>query len=193
MAHRFRSVIRAACLALFILLTSASYAVPPPARPWQKLEGTLIPNRWNDGDSFHVRAEGKEWIFRLYFVDTPEAETSYQARSVDQAKYFGITEPAAIALGREASAFTGRTLSAGPFVVWTRWRTALGRSKQPRYYAIIMVNGRGLNELLVESGLARIYGTRVPLPDGRDSRTYLKALEKVEAKAKAARRGGWKR
>ena len=34
------------------------------------------------------------------------------------------------------------------------------------------VDGRDLNELLVSAGLARIYGTRTPLPDGRDSRTW---------------------
>jgi hypothetical protein len=40
-----------------------------------------------------------------------------------------------------------------------------------RYYAIVITSGgRDLNELLVSSGLARIFGTRTPLPDGRDSR-----------------------
>jgi hypothetical protein len=29
----------------------------------------------NDGDSFHVKADGEERIFRLYFADTPEAES----------------------------------------------------------------------------------------------------------------------
>jgi hypothetical protein len=46
-----------------------------------------------------------------------------------------------------------------------------------------------LNELLVSSGLARIYGTRTPLPDGRDSREYL-ASAALENEAKAAKRGG---
>jgi endonuclease YncB( thermonuclease family) len=48
-----------------------------------------------------------------------------------------------------------------------------------------------LNELLVSAGLARIYGTRTPLPDGRDSRTYLAHLGELETHAKAARRGAW--
>jgi hypothetical protein len=33
---------------------------------------------------------------------------------------------------------------------------------------------------LVSSGLARIYGTRTPLPDGRDSRQYLAHLHALE-------------
>jgi endonuclease YncB( thermonuclease family) len=45
--------------------------------------------------------------------------------------------------------------------------------------------------MLVSAGLARIYGTRTPLPDGRNSRTYLAHLAELEAQAKTARRGGW--
>ncbi len=52
-------------------------------------------------------------------------------------------------------------------------------------------NGHDLNELLVSAGLARIYGTRTPLPDGRDSRAYLAHLHELENEAKAAKRGGW--
>jgi len=56
---------------------------------------------------------------------------------------------------------------------------------------IITADGRDLNELLVSNGLARIYGTRTPLPDGRTSRDYLAHLAELEAEAKAARRGAW--
>ena len=56
---------------------------------------------------------------------------------------------------------------------------------------VITPGGRDLNELLVCSGLARIYGTRTPLPDSRDSREYLAHLHALENEAKAANRGGW--
>jgi hypothetical protein len=46
-----------------------------------------------------------------------------------------------------------------------------------------------LVRLLVSAGLARIYGTRTPLPDSRDSRIYLARLYELEMQAKAARRG----
>ncbi|PZR76957.1 MAG: hypothetical protein DLM73_01040 [Chthoniobacterales bacterium] len=36
------------------------------------------------------------------------------------------------------------------------------------------------------AGLARIYGTRTPLPDGRDSRTYLTHLAELESEAKGS-------
>ena len=69
----------------------------------------------------------------------------------------------------------------------------MGRSALGRVYCIIITaDGRDLNELLVENGLARIYGTRTPLYDGRDSRKYLAKLAELEAKAKLLKRGAWR-
>jgi len=143
------------------LLAFAQHA--PPARPFQRFDGCIYkPQRWNDGDSFHViLPDRKEVIFRLYFVDTPEEERVYADRIAEQAAYFGITPDAAIQIGHDASEFTKHAL-AKPFTIQTRWRLALGRSMLPRYYAI-----------------------------GRDSRTYLARLAELETQAKAARRGAW--
>ena len=40
----------------------------PPAHPFQRLDGCVYkPQRWNDGDSFHVvLPDQKEIVFRLY-------------------------------------------------------------------------------------------------------------------------------
>jgi hypothetical protein len=44
------------------------------AEEWQTLRNCrLVPNEWNDGDSFHVSHQGQEYIFRLYFADAPES------------------------------------------------------------------------------------------------------------------------
>ena len=68
----------------------------------------------------------------------------------------------------------------------------LGRSAIWRYNALVITeDGRDLNALLVSNGLARIYGTRTPLPDRRDSREYLARLRQLENEAKAAKRGAW--
>ncbi len=110
-------------------------------------------------------------------------------RSDEQAAYFGITHRQAVELGKVAKTFTAQALSK-PFTIYTRWRGVFGDS---RHYAVVFTSdGKDLAELLVSAGLARIYGTRTPLPDGRDSRTYLKRLRKLENEAKAARRGGWR-
>ena len=151
-------------------------------------------DRWNDGDSFHVITgdANREIVARLYFVDTPEAETAYRNRINEQAAYFGITPQQAATIAHEATAFTAKRLTA-PFTVWTRWRSALGRSELGRVYCIIITaDGRDLNELLVENGLARIYGTRTPLYDGRDSQKYLAKLAELETRAKLFKRGAWR-
>ena len=62
-----------------------------------------------------------------------------------------------------------------------------------RVYCIIVDStGRDLNELLIENGLARIYGVRTPLPDGKTSAQYLARLAELEAQAKKARLGAWR-
>ncbi len=175
-------------------------AAPPPkkapgAKPWQRVDGCRWKaDRWNDGDSFHLVTgdEAREIVARLYFVDTPEAETAYRDRLDEQAAYWGITRAQATEIAHEAAAFTEKRLAA-PFTVWTRWRSALGRSALGRVYCVIVTaDGRDLNELLVENGLARIYGTRTELFDGGDSRAYLARLAQMEAEAKRDRRGAWR-
>ncbi len=151
----------------------------------------LLPNRWNDGDSFHVSSGRQDYLFRLYFVDTPEAESSYGARIGEQAAYFKLSPAQTQALGKRAAEFAQNRLGGRTFTVFTRWRDALGRSKQQRFYSIVRVDGKDLGELLVGEGLARIYGTRVELPDGRNSRDYLGALQTLERTAKQQRKGAW--
>lgn len=164
----------------------------PPAKPWTKLENCrLLPNKSNDGDSFHVEHEKQEYIFRLYFVDSPETEADFPERVSEQAAYFGISNEQALALGKDAASFTSKRL-AGTLTIHTRFRNALVRSKLPRSYAVAMIGTDDLAELLVRNGLARIYGTRTPLPDGSDSKTYLKKLKLLEQSARKAKIGAWR-
>ena len=55
-----------ALIGLSPLLALAQTA--PPAQPFQRLDGCAYkPQRWDDGDSFHViQPDQKELIFRLY-------------------------------------------------------------------------------------------------------------------------------
>lgn len=182
------------CLLVAPLFGQIAPTKAPAAKLWEKLENvTYLPQRWDDGDSFHVRtADGRELILRLYFVDTCEEEKVYADRIRDQAKYFAVSEETAMGLGHVASAYTKLALDK-PFTVWTRWHKALGRSKQQRYYAVILTpKGKDLAEELVSMGLARIYGTKITLYDGRTSTQYRERLAEIEAGAKTAKRGGWK-
>jgi len=183
-------------LAVLLILTSAhTSAAPKEAKPWQRVDDCVWKaDRWNDGDSFHVMTgdAGREIVARLYFVDAPEAETAYRDRLDEQAAYFGITREQAVQIAHEATEFTAKRLAA-TFTVWTRWRFALGRSALGRMYCVITDStGRDLNELLVENGLARIYGVRTTLPGGRDSREYLARLAELETKAKREKKDAWR-
>ena len=172
-------------LALFSPLRAAEYN-------WEKLEGcTLVDTKWKDGDSFHVTSNGKEFIFRLYFVDTPEDENRFPDRVAEQAAYFGCTSERALEIGAMAAEYTTELLKQKPFTVYTLWQDALGSSKQQRFYAIVETGKGNLAELLVSQGLARIYGKRIQLPDGTDSRTYLEKLAGIKEKALGLKLGGW--
>src|SRR5438552_19084915 len=125
-------------LALAVLCAAlAAGSARGESKDWIVLENCrLIPNPANDGDSFHVSAGTKEYILRLYLVDAPETDEMTPGRLVEQAKYFGISVPQAIEVGREATEFTRQKLSE-PFTVITHMTDAMGRSRIERLYAYV--------------------------------------------------------
>src|SRR6266496_5454699 len=151
---------------------------------WTKLEHCqLVPNPGNDGDSFHVRANEKEYIFRLYLVDAPETDAADPARLIEQAKYFGISVPQVIELGEAAKLFVEQKL-ADPFTVFTRMANAMGRSKIERFYAFVQTKDGDLGEQLVRNGLARNYGYKAVPPGLKNSRIEIEKLQQLENEAK---------
>jgi len=132
---------------------------------WITLENCrLVSNPANDGDSFHVSANGKGYLFRLYFIDAPETDAANPARLIEQAKHFGISVPQVIEIGEAAKEFTQEKL-AEPFTVVTRMANAMGRSNTERFYALVQTKEGDLGEQLVANGLARIYGRTVTPPE----------------------------
>ena len=150
----------------------------------------LIPNPANDGDSFHVSAGEKEYLFRLYFVDAPETDEMIPRRLVEQAKYFAITVPQAIEIGRAAKEFTRQKLSE-PFTVFTRMSDAMGQSRLERFYAFVQTKDGDLGEQLVRNGLGRVYGFKTTPPGLKSSRIELNKLQQYENEARQERVGAW--
>jgi DNA uptake protein ComE-like DNA-binding protein len=150
----------------------------------------LIANPANDGDSFHVSAGDKEYLFRLYFVDAPETDAMVPGRLVEQAKYFGITVPQAIEVGRAAKEFTQEKLSQ-PFTVFTHMSDAMGSSRLPRVYAFVQTKEGDLGERLVREGLARPYGFKAAPPGLQSSRIEVEKLQQFEDEAKQEKIGAW--
>jgi DNA uptake protein ComE-like DNA-binding protein len=161
------------------------------SKGWTVLKGCrLIPNPANDGDSFHVSAGEKEYLFRLYFVDAPETDEMIPRRLVEQAKYFVITVPQAIEICRAAKEFTRQKLSE-PFTVFTHMSDAMGRSRLERFYAFVQTKNGDLGEQLVRNGLARVYGFKTTPPGVMSSRIELNKLQQYENEARQERVGAW--
>jgi len=161
------------------------------SRGWIVLKDCrLIPNPANDGDSFHVSAGEKEYLFRLYLVDAPETDEMTPRRLIDQAKYFNITVPQAIEVGRVAKDFTQEKLSQ-PFTVFTHMSDAMGQSRLERFYAFVETKQGDLSEQLVRNGLARCYGFKAAPPGLTSSRIELEKLLQLETQARQEKIGGW--
>ena len=157
---------------------------------WETLEDCRLRHAWsNDGDSFHVEHRGREYIFRLYFVDAPETGTYYKDRVKEQAKYFDISGEAAVRVGRQAAEFTVQELQ-NTFTVVTRWQNARGNGDLPRFYAGVRVDGRDLAERLMEQGMVRRRGEQASYP-GTDASIFRHRLMDLEEQAKAEGLGGW--
>ncbi len=160
-------------------------------RPWVVLRNCqLIANASNDGDSFHVRAAGKEYLFRLYFVDAPETDNSFPDRVEEQAKYLGLSRTQTLQLGDYAKHFAKEEMNQ-PFTVRTCLQDALGRSRLERFYAFVETSDGDLGELLVANGMARVHGS-IATPVGLSSpQMERQKLQRLEREAKAEKVGAW--
>ena len=118
---------------LLILVSFSVLAESKSEKKWQKLENCkYLENKANDGDSFHLECD-KEYLFRLYFIDTPESEESLSERIREQASYFSISSEESLKLGKEAASFTKKIFIGKKLTIWTKWSDALGRSKMQRF------------------------------------------------------------
>ncbi len=180
---------------LFFLLLFAGAAAPALAagpKAWSTLEGCrYVPHANNDGDSFHVDCGGDAFVLRLYFVDAPETHLLYPERTREQAEHFGATLDDTLKAGAKARSYVREALK-GPFTVVTRKAYAPGRAKDPRFYAMVQVGGRNLDEILVLQGLARAKGVAASVP-GEKARAHAERLQILEAQAKEKGRGLWKK
>jgi len=119
-----------------------------------------------------------------------EPDLRYPERTREQSEYFGVTLDETVRAGAKATA-TVRAMLQEPFVVYTRWATAGGRTREPRYNALVEVGDKSLVEMLVSQGLARTKGVFVKLPTGEKAAVYVKTLETLEREARQKRFGIW--
>ncbi|MCG8601406.1 MAG: hypothetical protein MI807_14780 [Verrucomicrobiales bacterium] len=172
-------------------------------RGYDKISGARLLDRDdNDGDSFYVKAAGREFQLRLYFVDAPEKYLSdryekQRQRVAEQAREMGgISSDQAVEVGKAAKIFVERELSGKPFTVYTYWEQVYDGD---RYYGFVeLADGSYLGTRLVEEGLVRIHtkgpGSKekpVPTPDGKSFHQHRDMLYNLERKAQRSDIGAW--
>src|SRR5207249_7660389 len=171
--------------ALISILVLASWGVSAPSwaadrKAWVRLtDCQYVERTYNDGDSFHVQCGEQVFVARLYFVDAPESTLRYPDRTREQSEYFGVTLDETLRAGRQATSLVRERLHT-PFVVWTRWASAGGRTKIPRYYSFVEVEGHSLAELLVSEGMARTKGVMAIGPTGEPAHVVQERLQALE-------------
>lgn len=182
---------------------STAPAKPAKAGVYDRFgDARYLDREGNDGDSFHVRAGGRDFELRLYFVDAPESYLSdryagQRRRVAEQARELGgITPEEAVEVGRKAKAFTKQRLSGKTFTIYTCWERVYDGD---RYYAFVeLPDGSDLGTELIEQGLGRIHtkgpGSKekpVPTPHGQSFFQARDRLEAIEREAREERRGAW--
>ena len=180
-------------LAAFLsVLQSSEGIAAKPKKNWEMFNACqYVDDKNNDGDSFRVKCGEKEFALRLYFVDAPETHMRGQEdRAREQSDHFGITSEQTLRGGEKAREKV-REILKGKFIVWTRWTSAAGRSKEIRYYALVEVDQKNLTEILVSEGLARTKGSWAKLPTGEKSKDYIHRLRALEDDAKKQKMGVW--
>lgn len=184
-------------------LAPSAPAKPSKAGVYDRFpDARYVENDGNDGDSFHVRAGGRDFELRLYFVDAPESYLSdryadQRRRVAEQAREMGgITPEVAVEIGKKAKAFTKQQLSGKTFTIYTYWEQVYDGD---RYYAFVeLPDGGDLGTELIEQGLGRIHtkgpGSKekpVPTPKGQSFFQARDRLEAVEREARKEKRGAW--
>src|SRR5205814_3920471 len=119
-----------------------------------------------------------------------ETDEMTPRRLIEQAKYFSITVPQAIEVGRAAKDFTQEKVSQ-PFTVFTHMSDAMGQSRLERFYAFVQTKEGDLGEQLVRNGLARNFGYKAVPPGLRNSRLEVEKIQELEDEAKQETIGGW--
>lgn len=142
-------MIRTALISILVLAVWYVHALSWAAdrKAWVRLTDCQDVERDdNDGDSVHVQCSEQAFVVRLYFVAAPEATLRSPDRTREQSAYVGVTLDETVRAGRQATRVVRERLQT-PLVVWTRWASAAGRTKTPRDYGCVEVEGPSLAAL----------------------------------------------
>ena len=114
---RFVSIVLVAVLFGF----HASNAAAAKPKAWERLSSCrYVEDKNNDGDSFRIKCEEKDFVLRLYFIDAPETNLRDGERTHQQSEHFGVSLDETMKAGVKATEVARETMK-GSFDVWTKW------------------------------------------------------------------------
>ncbi|WP_102345493.1 thermonuclease family protein [Bacillus sp. Marseille-P3661] len=152
---KYLNIINLVCL--FLLLGCSS----------SNLNHSAVVTNVVDGDTFDIMINNKEERVRLLLVDTPE--TKHPSKPVQP-------------FGKEASQFTRDILEGKEVMVEL---DISERDKYGRLLAYIWVDGKMINEMLLEKGLARVAYVYAP------NTKYVDSFYDIQKQAQKAAVGIW--
>lgn len=175
-----------------VSLSSSRYQI------WENC--TLIDQRGNDGDSFHIQTpHGREEI-RLYYVDAPESaartygngDTNHRRIAEQGAAMGGLNQHETTQVGVAAKKFTKKLLNGKKFTVVTNGERVYNSHRK---YAFVIADWKGesryLHELIVAYGLGRIHTKPMTLPDNTAASRQKQHLYELQKYAQKNNYGAW--
>ncbi|MFM8470326.1 MAG: thermonuclease family protein [Limisphaerales bacterium] len=128
----------------------------------------------------------------MAFIDCPKADATEPTRNLEQAEFIGVPVGDIPGWGKLATAKVSELLTTKPFTIKTRWASALGRSRLPRFFATITTaDGKDLGETLLSLGLARDHGQPMEPPSREKTDAYKHRLRRLVNVAREAKSGIW--
>lgn len=126
MTSAIRTLVR---ICISTLALASADVTPAERKQWEQLtQCRYVANKNNDGDSFRVACDGREFVLRLYYIDAPESNLTNSARVGEQRAYFGVTIEDVLATGEMANERVRKILQE-PFSISTRRAVAGGEAR----------------------------------------------------------------
>jgi hypothetical protein len=153
----------------------------------------FIPEQTERPDLLAFRQRGRPLEIKPYYLESGQPGDPTHTTTRELASYFLIEPETAAALSTKALEATRELLRESSVQVITRNRRVRTYNDDSPIYAFVYVNGRPLEEYLLERGLVKPEGEQAVSPTGMQVGQYYGRLRSLERKARHDEAGGWKK
>lgn len=153
----------------------------------------FVPQQTERPDLLMFRQRGRPVEIKPYYLESGQPGDPTHTSTRALASYFLVEPETAAALSTKALEATRELLSENSVQVITRNRRVRTYNDDSPIYAFVYVNGRPLEEYLLERGLVKPEGEQAVSPTGMQVGQYYGRLRSLERKARHDEAGGWKK